>query len=116
MGKHDDPGATFGKRQKAGQQARQPRCIGDLAIANWNVEIGADKHPLAGNVGAVDGLEIVELHDALVFRLDWNLALAAVGFACSRNDRIDCQTEMFEQLVGWRGGSEVAKTDKSIAG
>ena len=58
MGEHDDAGALLDEFPDRGRQPRDTGLIGYLAVLDGNVEIGAQKHALAGDVDVVERLEI----------------------------------------------------------
>ena len=54
MGQDDQPRALLQQGAHPGGKAVDPAAIGDLAIADRHVEIGADKQALAGKIGLGD--------------------------------------------------------------
>ena len=55
MAAHDDLGALAGEFADGGRQAFDARQVGDLAVADGNVEVGAQQDALAGDVQVIEG-------------------------------------------------------------
>src|SRR5262245_62092323 len=57
MRQHDDPRAGRSEPGDGRQHALEPGCVGDDAILDRHVEIGADEDAFAPHVDALDGLD-----------------------------------------------------------